>query len=281
MCGAAACSGQTHVTTTTFTTGPIVNFQLNTSSLCLQRYRAQAAVIPAVKALLRDMASLSVLEHSKALLLRADDRGSDVQLRTGPVLDGSQGFCKACGFSTFLTAKWLGLSPSCCRFIVKQCHRSFPLDSFRVAAQRCGVTVVPKHATVLVVSSGVMSYSSVFTTPHSRVTPWLQNLAVVVNLISTLGNTPITFFTMIALPIGVVIRWQPFGASYLPGATALTWRKKAFLRNWSRTQNVRRAVLPSQKVLLGFCGFDALFGWWRLVGALYLVFCSCCVRERF
>ena len=68
---------------------PWLASQLNASTLCLQRHRAQAVVIPAVRALLRDTASLSVLEHVKALLLWADHRGSDVQLRTGLVLDGS------------------------------------------------------------------------------------------------------------------------------------------------------------------------------------------------
>ena len=63
--------------------------QLDASTLCLQRHRAQAVVIPAVKALLRDMASSMVLEHFKALLLCSDHRGSDVQLRTGLVLEGS------------------------------------------------------------------------------------------------------------------------------------------------------------------------------------------------
>ena len=38
----------------------------------LQRPRAQAVVILAVKALLRDMASPTVLEHFKAMLLGAD-----------------------------------------------------------------------------------------------------------------------------------------------------------------------------------------------------------------
>ena len=67
---------------------PWLTYQLNASTLCLQRHRAQAVVIPAVKALLRDMASLSVLEHLKALLLWTDHRGSDVQLGTGLVQDG-------------------------------------------------------------------------------------------------------------------------------------------------------------------------------------------------
>ena len=40
----------------------------------------------------------------------------------------------------------------------------------------------------------------------------------------TLVNTSITFSTMIALSDGAVIHWQPFGASYLPGATVSTWR---------------------------------------------------------
>ena len=47
---------------------------------------------------------------------------------------------------------------------------------------------------------------------------------VLVSLIFTLVNTSITFFTMIALSNGAVIRWQPFGVSYLLGATALSWR---------------------------------------------------------
>ena len=63
--------------------------QLDTCTLCLQRHRAQAVVILAVKALLRDMASLSVTEYLKALLLWADHRGSDVQIRTELVQEGS------------------------------------------------------------------------------------------------------------------------------------------------------------------------------------------------
>ena len=43
-------------------------------------------------------------------------------------------------------------------------------------------------------------------------------------------------------------------------------------RNWSRTQHVRRAVPLSLEVLLGFCGFHALFGRWHVVGALYVGF---------
>ena len=61
------------------------------------------------------------------------------------VYDASVGLC------VFL-AHYYGVSPSCCRFVVKQRHRNFPLDSFRVAAQRCGFTLVSKHATALVVS---------------------------------------------------------------------------------------------------------------------------------
>ena len=80
--------------------------QLDASTLCLQRLRA---VIPAVKALLRDMASSTVLEHFKALLLWADHRGSDVQLRTGMVLDGSAQVAPYPAFAS-------------CWSAVQQCH---------------------------------------------------------------------------------------------------------------------------------------------------------------
>ena len=160
--------------------------QLDASTLCLQRHRAQAGVIPAMKALLRDMASSTVLEHFKTFLLWADHRGSDVQHRTGLVPDGSAkvaphpAFAWRChwraeqhinelttllnylrmptgsgalqdvrlfhifysqvaaaaaakerSFSRVLNR----VSPSCCRFFVKQCHCNFSLDSVRMAAQ--------------------------------------------------------------------------------------------------------------------------------------------------
>ena len=68
-------------------------------------------------------------------------------------------------------------------------------------------------------------------------------------------NTSITFFTMIALSHGAVIRCQ-FGASYLRGATAVTWRKLI---------SVTGAELKMCDVLFsfpwrscwGFCGFHA------------------------
>ena len=123
-----------------------------------------------MKALLRDMASLLVMEQSKELLLWEGHRGFVVQLRTALDLheptqvaarqcagiDGaSERPCvcvqvhelrKTCGIPTG--------APSCCHVIVKQCHRRFPLVFLGVAAQRCSVTVVPKHATV---SCGVIT----------------------------------------------------------------------------------------------------------------------------
>ena len=73
---------------------------------------------------------------------------------------------------------------------------------------------------------------------------------------------------MIALSNAAVIRWQPFGVSWRDG----TFLAKSYLRNWSRTQHVQRAVPLSLEDLLGFCGFHALFGRWHVVGALCVGF---------
>ena len=127
---------------------------------------------------------------------------------------GSNGSCEG---AFLFPCPSKGVSPSCCGFVVKQCHCSFPLDPFRAAAQQCGVMVVPKHR-----SRGVLRRHlkfMVFRTPHSRVTPWRWNasgrvvislsgtyFALLVSLISTLEKMSITFFTMIALSNGAVIR---------------------------------------------------------------------------
>ena len=169
--------------------------------------------------------------------MRTGNRGSARDVRLIPhIFD--------CQVAAAVAAK--GSSPS--RVLDRVCRRlaSVSLSSNAIVVslltlsgwQRCGVTVVPKHATDLLVSSVVISNSWVLRTPHSRVTPWPRNasgrtvislsgtyLALLVNLISTLGNTSTTFFTMITLSNGAVIRWQPFGASRLLGATALAWRK--------------------------------------------------------
>ena len=121
---------------------------------------------------------------------------------------------------------------------------------------------MPKHC-VLVVSSGVISNSWVFRTPHSHVTLWWWN-ASGRTVIFTLVNTSITFFTMIALSnegcdaLAAVRRFFP---SWRDG----TFLAKSFLRNWSRTEHVRRAVPLSLEVLLGSAAFtpSSVCGtWW-------------------
>ena len=136
--------------------------QLDASTLRLQRRRAQAVVIPAVRALLRDLASSAVLEHFKALLLWADHRGSDVQLRTGLVLDGS---AQVAPYSAFAW-RWSA---------VQQYHWR-----------------AEQHINVL-------------------------ELTALLNYLRMRTGTGLC-------KNGAVIRWQPFGVSYLLGATALSCR---------------------------------------------------------
>ena len=59
---------------------------------------------------------------------------------------------------------------------------------------------------------------------------------------------------------------------FLPSWRDGTFLAKSYLRKWSRTQDVRRAVPLSLEVLLGFCGFRALFGRWHVVSALFVGF---------
>ena len=59
-----------------------------------------------------------------------------------------------------------------------------------VVARRCGVTVVPKHATVLGASSGAISTSWVFRTPRSHVTcPRNASGRTVISLLGTLPRS--------------------------------------------------------------------------------------------
>ena len=71
LCETFAWSGFVRSAGMTFSAGTSVDSQLNWSTLCFQRQTTQALVIPAMKALLRDMASLLVGDHFKALLLWA------------------------------------------------------------------------------------------------------------------------------------------------------------------------------------------------------------------
>ena len=75
LCETFAWSGFVRSAGMTFPARTSVNFQLNWSTLCFQRQTSQALVTPAMKALLRDMASLLVGEHFKALLLWAVTEG--------------------------------------------------------------------------------------------------------------------------------------------------------------------------------------------------------------
>ena len=138
------------------------------------------------------------------------------------------------------------MSPSCCRSVVKQYHRRFPLDSFRVASLRCGVTIVPTTRNHSRVSLGVISNSWVFRTPRSRRTHWPRNasgrsvtslltmyLALLVKLDLFLGDHFIQLFHLTA-------RWS---CDTLVTARRffLCWRDSTYLvnadlRTWSRTQ---------------------------------------------
>ena len=123
-----------------------------------------------------------------------------------------------------------------------------------------------------------LKFMGVQNTTLARVTLWRWNasgrtvislsgtfLALLVSLIFSLVNTSITFFTMIALSNGAVIRWQPFGVSYLPGAThpiSVTGATCCF---------------PFLGGLAGVLRLSCLFGRWHVVGALYVGF-SCLLR---
>ena len=78
------------------------------------------------------------------------------------------------------------------------------------------------------------------------------------SLIFAQVNTSITFFTMIALSNEAVIRWQPFGVSFLLGVTGAEL-------------NMCDVLFPSRwRSCWGSAAFHALFGRWHVVGALYV-----------
>ena len=143
---------------------------------------------------------------------------------------------------------------------------------------------MPKHATVLVVSSGVISNSWVFRTPRSHVTLWWWNASG--HTVISLPGTYLALLVELDLYLGEYINHLfhdgcplQWGCDTLAAVRrfSLSWRDGTFLaksclRNWSRTQHVRRAVPLSLEVLLGFCGFHALFSRWHVVGTLYVGF---------